>query len=73
MFDFYNSGVSGFLKLGGQVVMRRGTAAGGAFYSAKKWGAPLPPFTYAPELYICIKFCFFSKHFLTFESFIEEI
>ena len=33
-------GVSGFLKVGGQVViqvvMRRGAAAGGAFYSAKK-------------------------------------
>ena len=41
-------GVSGFLKLGGgqvvmQVVMRRGTVAGGAFYSAKKWGGQLPP------------------------------
>ena len=48
-------GVSGFLKVGGQVViqvvMRRGAAASGAFYSAKKWGGncPLcPPFTYAP-------------------------
>ena len=45
-------GVSGFLKVGGQVVihvvMRRGAAAGGAFCSAKKWGGnchPCPPFT----------------------------
>ena len=35
-------GVSGFIEVGGQVVMkvvmRRGAAAGGAFYSAKKCG-----------------------------------
>ena len=47
-------GVSGFLKLGGQVVMRPGNAAGGAFYTAKKWGRgaivpPCSPFTYVPE------------------------
>ena len=40
-------GVSGYLKLGGQVVMRRlmrhAAAAGGAFYSAKMWGVIAPP------------------------------
>ena len=45
-------GVNSFLKLGGQVVMRRAAAAGGAVYSAKIWGGtcpPCPPFTDAPE------------------------
>ena len=53
-----SGGVSGFLKVGGQVVMRRGAAAGGAFYSGKKLGGqlpplppPPPPFTYAPDHY----------------------
>ena len=45
-------GVSGSLKLGGQVVMRqlwrRAAAAGGAFYSTKRWGAIAPPSSYAP-------------------------
>ena len=45
-------GVSGSLKLGGQVVLwqlwRRAAVAGGAFYSAKKWGGQLPPL---PPLY----------------------
>ena len=40
-------GVSGFIEVGGQVVikvvMRRGAAAGGAFYPAKKWGGNCPP------------------------------
>ena len=51
-----NRGVSGFLQVGGQVViqvvMRHGFAAGGTFFSAKKWGGnclPCPPFTDAPE------------------------
>jgi hypothetical protein len=39
-------GVSGSLKLGGQVVMRqlwrRAAAAGGAFYSANRWGGNCP-------------------------------
>ena len=39
--------VIGLLKVGGQVViqvvMRRGFAAGGAFYSAKMWGGNCPP------------------------------
>ena len=42
-------GVTGYLKLDGQVVMRRAT--GGAFYSAKNWMGncpPCPPATYAP-------------------------
>ena len=47
-------GVSGYLKLGGQVVMWRAAATapppGGAFYSAKNWVGncpPCPPATYA--------------------------
>ena len=40
-------GVSGFIEVGGQVVMkvvmRRAATTGGAFYSAKKWGAIAPP------------------------------
>ena len=57
-------GVSGYLKLGGQVVMWRAAAAapppGGAFYSAKNWVGncppcpPCPPATYAPD--ICSRF-----------------
>jgi hypothetical protein len=50
-------GVSGYLKLDGQVVMWRTAAAapppGGAFYSAKNWvgNCPLcPPATYSPVL-----------------------
>merc|ERR550534_1584965 len=50
-------GVSGYLKLGGQVVMWRATAAapppGGAFYFAKNWVGncpPCPPTTYAPGI-----------------------
>ena len=48
-------GVSGYLELGGQVVMLRATAAapppGGAFYSTQNWVGncpPCPPATYAP-------------------------
>jgi hypothetical protein len=51
-----NRGVSGYLKLGGQVVMWRAAAAappsGGAFYSAQNWVGncpPCPPATYAPD------------------------
>ena len=40
-------GVSGYLELGGQVVMWRAAAAGptsgGAFYSAKNWVGNCPP------------------------------
>ena len=45
-------GVSGYLKLGGQVVMWRAAAAtpplGGAFYSAKNLVGNCPLATYAP-------------------------
>ena len=37
--------------------MRRGAAAGGTFYSAKKWGGnclPCPPFTDAPDRVISL-------------------
>ena len=57
--DMYPRGVSGSLKVGGQVVIwqlwRQAAAAGGAFYSAKRWGgaiAPLPPFQLRPCNYI---------------------
>ena len=47
-----NRGVSGYLKLGGQVVMWRAAAAtptlGGAFYSAKNLVGNCPLATYAP-------------------------
>ena len=47
MVSMVNRGVSGFLKLGGQVVMRqlwrRAAAVGGTFYSAKRWGGKCPP------------------------------
>ena len=49
-------GVSGYLKLGGQVVMWPAPAAkllpGGAFYPAKNWVGncpPCPPATYGPK------------------------
>ena len=49
---FYHRSVSGYLKLGGQVVMWRSAAAmpppSGAFYSAKNWVGNCPPATYAP-------------------------
>ena len=51
-------GVSGYLNLGGQVVMWL-TAARGAFYSARNWVGncpPCPPATYAPV--ICFVFVF---------------
>ena len=51
--------VSGSLKVEWQVVLwqlwRRAAAAGGAFYSAKRWGGncPLcPPYSYAPDIYV---------------------
>ena len=42
-------GVSGFIEMRGQVVIKI-VIRRGAFYLAKKWGAiaPQPPFTYAP-------------------------
>ena len=51
-YVFESIGVQGRKWLpitGGQVVMRRGAADGGAFYAAKNWGGmPPPTFTYAP-------------------------
>ena len=65
----YCRGVSGLLKVEGQVViqvlMRRGS-----FYSAKKWRgggaiAPLaPPFTYAPVLYKSIQSTYQMTRFM---------
>ena len=62
----YCRGVSGLLKVEGQVViqvlMRRGS-----FYSAKKWGgiAPLaPPFTYPPVLYQSIQSIYQMTRFM---------
>ena len=49
-------GVSGYLKLGGQLVMQSAPAAWRAIYSAKDWVSncpPCPPATYAPEIYHC--------------------
>ena len=53
----FSRSVSGYLKLGGQVVMWGVTAAapqhGGTFYSSKNWvgNCPsCPPATYAPDL-----------------------
>ena len=60
-------GVSGSLKLGGQVVMRqlwrRAAAAGGAFYSANRWGGncPLAPPPVTP-LFVIISTCNLYEH-----------